>query len=111
MKESPLEFFSGINVVTDTDRGDTGKGKIVDAASQYADIVVRYNGGPNAGHTVRNEKGEYVFHGIPSSILNPDAISVLATGVVVNPILLAEEIEGLRKRGVEISSSNLLIII
>lgn len=109
MAGSKEGYWDGTNVVTDTDRGDVGKGKITDVGAQNAKLVIRYNGGPNAGHTVRNDKGEFILHGIPSGIFNPDAISVLATGVVVNPILLVDEIESLQQREIEISNSNLLI--
>ena len=96
-------------VVTDPTWGDNGKGKVVDEASQYAQMVIRYNGGPNSGHTVKNERGEFIFHGVPSGILNPETLCVIATGSVVNPIALGEEITQLRQRGVKVSSSNLLI--
>ena len=98
-----------VAVVTDPLWGDNGKGKIVDEASQYVEMVARYNGGPNSGHTVKNERGKFVFHGVPSGILNPEVLCIISTGSVVNPISLGEEITELRKIGVEISASNLLI--
>ena len=109
MAGSKKAYWGGISVVTDTGWGDTGKGKIVDVAAQHVGMVVRYNGGPNSGHTVKNERGEFIFHGVPSGILNPEALCVIATGSVVNPIALGEEIAQLRQRGVKVSSSNLLI--
>ena len=83
--------------------GDEGKGKIVDFLSQDADIVARFSGGNNAGHTVINERGKFSFHLIPSGIFSPRAMNVIGNGVVVNPDALLEEIDGLRSRGIDIS--------
>ncbi len=102
-------YWKGINVVTDTSWGDTGKGKIIDVAAQDADLVIRYNGGPNAGHTVKNNFGEFKLHLIPSGIFNKKALCVLATGVLVNPLSLVEEIKSLEAKGIRVSKKNLLI--
>ena len=109
MAGSKKTYWSGINIVTDTGWGDTGKGKIVDFGAQHADMVIRYNGGPNAGHTIENEKGKFVQHDVPSGIFNSHALSIIAQTVLVNPILIVEEIENLIRGGVKVSSSNLLI--
>lgn len=104
-----LSQWEGTNLVTDPSWGDNGKGRVVDELAQRAHLVVRTNGGPNAGHTVHNEQGEFKLHLIPCGIFNPEAICVLADTVVVNPISLAEEITSLRQKGIEVTSKNLLV--
>ncbi len=80
--------------------GDEGKGKVVDYLAARHDIVVRYQGGANAGHTIRTEGQEYIFHLIPSGILLESVSCVLGCGLVVDPLTLADEITGLKQRGV-----------
>ena len=82
--------------------GDEGKGKIIDVLTEQADVVVRTQGGNNAGHTVLIGKQKYVLHLIPSGILRKDKICVIGNGVVVDPISLVSEIDGLVKFGVAI---------
>ena len=82
--------------------GDEGKGKIVDVLAERADLVARYQGGANAGHTVRVGEEEFVQHLIPSGILYPEARCLLGNGVVVDPWTLLEEMEELRRRGVDL---------
>jgi len=89
--------------------GDEGKGKIVDYLTEASDIVVRAQGGCNAGHTVITEGTQYVLHLIPSGILWKDKICVIGNGVVLDPISLVEEIETLEKQGLTITPDNLLI--
>ena len=79
--------------------GDEGKGKIIDVLTEQADVVVRTQGGNNAGHTVLIREQKYVLHLIPSGILRPRKTCVIGNGVVVDPVSLVEEIEGLRKLG------------
>ena len=88
--------------------GDEGKGKIVDLLAAKADVVVRFQGGGNAGHTVVTDGKKFVLHLVPSGILHRGSISVIANGVVVDPIQLLEELDGLRAQGVKIGK-NLLI--
>ena len=83
--------------------GDEGKGKIVDFLAQDADIVARYSGGNNAGHTVVNEHGEFSFHLIPCGVFWPQALNVIGNGVVVDPDVLLDEIDTLRERGQDIA--------
>ncbi len=85
--------------------GDEGKGKIVDYLSKNADVVARYQGGPNAGHTVVINNEKFILHLIPSGILYKDKICIIGNGVVVDPYALIEEIDGLKKRGVEIDKN------
>ena len=75
--------------------GDEGKGKIIDVLTEQADVVVRTQGGNNAGHTVFLGPKKYVLHLIPSGILRPGKLCVIGKGVVIDPIGLVSEIEGL----------------
>jgi len=88
--------------------GDEGKGKIIDVLTAKADIVVRSQGGNNAGHTVFHRGVKYILHLIPSGILRRGKVCVIGNGVVIDPIALLGEIDGLRKLGVTIGR-NLLI--
>ena len=83
--------------------GDEGKGKIVDVLARDAQIVARFAGGNNAGHTVVNDQGKFSFHLIPCGVFWPDALNVIGNGVVVDPDVLLEEIDDLRSRGIDIS--------
>ncbi|MBS3813428.1 adenylosuccinate synthetase, partial [Candidatus Bipolaricaulota bacterium] len=78
--------------------GDEGKGKIADLLSETADWVVRFNGGPNAGHTVVDEKGEFKFHHLPSASLRKDCKVLLGPGMVINPVGLVEELDQLQEK-------------
>ncbi len=95
-------------VVVGTQWGDEGKGKIVDVLSEEADLVIRYQGGHNAGHTVVINNEKFILHLIPSGILHKDKLCIIGNGVVIEPSALLEEIDGLRKRGIEVGE-NLLI--
>ena len=81
--------------------GDEGKGKLVDIFAGEAEIVVRANGGANAGHTVVTDQGTFKFHLIPSGILRSDCMCIVGAGVVLDPRLLLEEINDLHERGIE----------
>jgi adenylosuccinate synthase len=85
--------------------GDEGKGKIIDVLTEDADIVVRTQGGNNAGHTVFIGEQKYVLHLIPSGILRKGKKCVIGNGVVVDPVNLVEEIEGLRKFGITVDGN------
>jgi len=87
--------------------GDEGKGKIVDLLAGKANMVVRFNGGPNAGHTVVNPWGTFRLHLVPSGIFYPDTLCLIDSGVVISPTVLLEEMDLLKKSG--LSSSNLVI--
>jgi adenylosuccinate synthase len=84
--------------------GDEGKGKVVDLLAERADAVVRYQGGNNAGHTIVRDGEEFKFHLIPSGILYPDKLCIIGNGVVLDPRILLGEIDGLKRRGVDVSN-------
>ena len=83
--------------------GDEGKGKVIDYLAGEVDSVVRYAGGNNAGHTVVNEQGEFQLHLVPSGICWPEVHGIIGNGVVVDPDVLAEEMDMLRRRGIDTS--------
>ena len=94
-----LELAEDHCAVTGLQYGDEGKGQIVDLLASKFDLVVRYNGGANAGHTVTIGDQRFSLHLIPSGILYPHVVNVLANGVVIDPAMLIEEIEGWSTRG------------
>jgi adenylosuccinate synthase len=96
-------------VVVGAQWGDEGKGKIVDWLSLEADVVVRFQGGHNAGHTLVINGKTYKLALLPSGVVRPGRLSVIGNGVVIDPHFLVEEIERLRQQGVEISSANLRV--
>ena len=96
-------------VIVGTQWGDEGKGKIVDLLTQYAHMVVRFQGGNNAGHTVLLKKEKFIFHLMPSGILYADKKCVIGNGVVVDPAVLIGEIEEVKKRGYLRDDSQLMI--
>ena len=83
--------------------GDEGKGKVTDLLAEQADLVIRFQGGNNAGHTIVRGEETYKFHLIPSGILYPGKLCLVGNGVVVDPRVLTEEIEGLKRRGIDTS--------
>src|SRR6478672_7903057 len=87
--------------------GDEGKGKIVDLLAERADMVVRFQGGNNAGHTIVRDGEKWAFHLIPSGILYPGRACIIGNGVVVDPRVLTDEIDGLRAKGVDVSGLKL----
>jgi len=92
-------------VVLGAQWGDEGKGKIVDFLAKDADIIARYQGGNNAGHSIVVDNEKYIFHLIPSGILYPEKKCIIGNGVVISPKVLFDEIDDLRKRGVYINSN------
>lgn len=96
-------------VVVGAQWGDEGKGKIVDLLTGRADVVVRFQGGNNAGHTLKVAGEEIIVHLIPSGILYPDTLNVIANGVVVDPSVLLEEKLALRNRGFFTKDSQLVL--
>ena len=96
-------------VVIGSQWGDEGKGKIVDWLSSEADIVVRFQGGHNAGHTLVIDGVTYKLRLLPSGIVRKNKISIIGNGVVVDPWALLDEVEEIRSKGIEVSPKNLII--
>ena len=88
--------------------GDEGKGKIVDAITGSYDIIARFQGGPNAGHTIEFEGNKHVLHTIPSGVFNTNAINLIGNGVVIDPVIFQNEINGLHKFNLDINSKLLI---
>ncbi len=89
--------------------GDEGKGRMVDLLSEEQDIVIRYQGGNNAGHTVINERGKFILNLLPSGILRPEVVCVMGNGMAIDLAHLDKETNKLREAGIEISPKNLKI--
>ena len=89
--------------------GDEGKGKVIDYLTEHVDVVVRSQGGNNAGHTVVVGDKKYILRLIPSGILRKGKLCVIGNGVVIDPVSLWEEISELAGQGVKVNSKNLLI--
>ena len=85
--------------------GDEGKGKIVDVLTSKYDVIARFQGGPNAGHTLVFNDKKYVLHTIPSGIFHENKINLIGNGVVIDPVILNKEIEKIKGEGVNISES------
>ena len=98
-----------IRVLVGAQWGDEGKGKIIDVLTGDAHLVVRSQGGNNAGHTIVHDDKKYVLRLIPSGILRPRKVCVIGNGVVVDPVALVQEIDELQTQGVEIGPHNLLL--
>ncbi|MGB7768274.1 MAG: adenylosuccinate synthetase, partial [Verrucomicrobiia bacterium] len=96
-------------VVVGAQWGDEGKGKIVDWLSLSADVIVRFQGGPNAGHTIVIGDRTFKLALLPSGIVRPGKLAVIGNGVVLDPYHLVKEIEEVRSKGVEVSPRNLKI--
>lgn len=100
--------MSKVDVVIGLQYGDEGKGKIVDFLAKNYNIIARFSGGDNAGHTIYKNGEKVVLHLIPSGILNPEIINVIGNGVVLNPISFKQEVEMLESHGIDVKS-NLII--
>ncbi|MGZ3885636.1 MAG: adenylosuccinate synthase [Bacteroidia bacterium] len=88
--------------------GDEGKGKIVDVLTPHYDIIARFQGGPNAGHTLEFNGIKHVLHTIPSGIFHPTALNIVGNGVVIDPVIFKKEIDALVKMGVDVKSKLLI---
>jgi len=101
-----MDFASlGHTCVTGLHWGDEGKGKIVDVLTEHFDVVGRYNGGANAGHTVRVGGERFAFHLMPSGVIRKGVVGVIGPGVVVDPEVLCHEIDELERRGIAIGDN------
>ena len=88
--------------------GDEGKGKIVDVLTSKYDIIARFQGGPNAGHTLVFNNKKYVLHTIPSGIFHKNKINLIGNGVVIDPVILCKEILNIRNENIKISETLLI---
>ena len=93
-----------IDVILGLQWGDEGKGKIVDFLATEYDIVARFQGGPNAGHTLKFDGKKYVLHTVPSGIFRTELLNLIGNGVVIDPTTLVKELENLDSAGVEYRS-------
>lgn len=93
-----------VTIVVGAQWGDEGKGKIVDFLASKADMVIRFNGGNNAGHTIKNEFGDFALHLVPAGIFNPDTFCLIERGVVVHPPSLVEEMKELAEHSVSLKN-------
>ena len=89
-----------VTAVVGANWGDEGKGKITDVLASSADVVIRFQGGANAGHTIKNSYGKFALHTLPSGVFHPDVVNIIGNGVALDPNREEEEVEGLVKRGV-----------
>ena len=96
-------------VVVGTQWGDEGKGKVVDLLTNYADCVVRFQGGNNAGHTLVVDGKKYIFHIIPSGILYQEKTCMIGNGVIIDPGVLLQEMDELREKGLPVTPERLMI--
>lgn len=97
--------MSKIDILLGLQWGDEGKGKVVDTLTPKYDIVARFQGGPNAGHTIKFEGKKFVLHNIPSGVLTPGCINVIGNGVIIEPHILKGEIEGLHEAGFDLKNT------
>ena len=93
--------------VTGINWGDEGKGRVIDLLAENADIIVRYQGGNNAGHTVVTNQGKFVLNLLPSGILHPNVVCILGDGMVIDTEHLAKEIKNIEERGISITPKHL----
>ena len=97
-----------VDVLLGLQWGDEGKGKIVDVVTPKYDIIARFQGGPNAGHTLIFDGEKYVLHTIPSGIFRENTINIIGNGVVIDPVIIREEIEKLERKGIDVASKLLI---
>ena len=97
-----------VDVLVGLQWGDEGKGKIVDFLAKHYDIICRFQGGPNAGHTIYTDKGKSVLHTIPSGVFRPGVINIIGSGVVIDPITLKNEIVELSNLGIDVKDRLLI---
>lgn len=97
-----------VDVLLGLQWGDEGKGKIVDVLTQGYDVIARFQGGPNAGHTLEFDGIKHVLHTIPSGIFHPEALNVVGNGVVIDPVIFCRELDGLKTRAVSFKERLLL---
>lgn len=97
-----------VDVILGLQWGDEGKGKVVDVLTPHYDVIARFQGGPNAGHTIEFEKKKFVLHTIPSGVFRENTLNVIGNGVIIDPVILLKEIRNLEASGIR-TEKNLLI--
>lgn len=97
-----------LDVVLGLQWGDEGKGKVVDVLTPSYKVVARFQGGPNAGHSLVFDGDSFVLHTVPSGIFREGTVNVIGNGVVIDPVILMEEITEIEKRGVDVSKKLLI---
>ena len=97
-----------VDVLLGLQWGDEGKGKIVDVLTPKYDIIARFQGGPNAGHTLEFDGRKHVLHTIPSGIFRKGKLNLIGNGVVIDPVTLMREIEEVEEHGVDVDSRLLI---
>ena len=94
-----------VDVLLGLQWGDEGKGKIVDVLTPEYDVIARFQGGPNAGHTLEFDGIKHVLHTIPSGVFREDTLNVVGNGVVIDPLIFKKEIDALVELGVDVSAN------
>jgi len=94
-----------VDVLLGLQWGDEGKGKVVDVLTPKYDVIARFQGGPNAGHTLEFEGSKHVLHTIPSGIFHSNKINVIGNGVVIDPVVFKREIDALLVKGVDVKKN------
>jgi len=97
-----------VDVILGLQWGDEGKGKIVDVFTPEYDIIARFQGGPNAGHTIEFDHKKFVLHTIPSGIFHQSTINIIGNGVIIDPFILMKEVAKLEEAGIH-PTNNLFI--
>ena len=94
-----------VDVLLGLQWGDEGKGKVVDVLTPKYNVITRFQGGPNAGHTLEFDNKKFVLHNIPSGIFHADKINVIGNGVVIDPITFKKEIDNLSTKGTDLTKN------
>ena len=97
-----------VDIILGLQWGDEGKGKIVDVFTPRYDIIARFQGGPNAGHTIEFDSKKFILHTIPSGIFHSKTLNVIGNGVIIDPFILFREIDKLHEAGIK-PEKNLLV--
>ena len=100
--------MSKVDVVLGLQWGDEGKGKVVDVLTPDYKVIARFQGGPNAGHSLVFDGDGFVLHTVPSGIFRPDSVNIIGNGVVIDPVILQDEIEAIEAKGVDITGKLLI---
>src|SRR5690554_2878111 len=92
-----------VDVLLGLQWGDEGKGKVVDVLTPKYDVITRFQGGPNAGHTLEFDGKKFILHNIPSGIFQGNKVNIIGNGVVLDPIIFKKEIDALKEQGIDLT--------